>query len=608
MQTRVRMTASPLRLTPARLQLAGMTMILVLSALHQWLLGRVHPDALYMDSLRLLFQMQQWLDGQLPTLEFWGQASSHRGFVNQLFLLGNIRLFNLDVLLANRLTGGVVTAVAVILVTAWCRDASRRRGETLGVVELAVALAIAALCFSWAGSELFTLDLGLPLWTKNLAFVLYFVVHARLVEQNGMRPLAWIIALSLAGPVIVLIMGMGWNYAFLGAVLGMQLLAFVGRWQAPGRWQALVPSTLLLVAMLGYLASGSITDAAVKGGGLATSAQVPLLLLYSVGSTLGNTDALLWGGRPLGWLAVAGFGVVVAGVVAGGAWLRRGAPGSRLPLYLVIYAGLVAASVALARGADGPAAVIASRYYMDFLLGLVGVIWLAAREVRARGVTLSSPAGLAFAALLLVVGMGQAWTSAYEWRVGPARSGAFAAMNRALLHSVPDEAAAALLQSPLSHAREGAQVMRSQRLAMFATLPPDPCQASDIAYLAGWNAAEPHGRWSEGHATLKLPACACEFIASISVPASLGPRTVSIRGPHVADQTFVVPSGGAFQASLGSGSGDADVQLSISPTTVPSQAHAGSGDGRTLGVLVSGVAAMCPLPGQGEPVKPPART
>ncbi|WP_447591781.1 hypothetical protein [Stenotrophomonas rhizophila] len=604
------MTVSPLRLTPARLRLAGISMIIVLSAMHQWFLGRAHPDALYMDSLRLLFQMQQWLDGQLPTLDFWGQASSHRGFVNQLFLLGNIRLFNLDVLLANRLTGAVVTAVAVILVTAWCRDASRRRGDALGVVELAVALVIAALCFSWAGAELFTLDLGLPLWTKNLAFVLYFVVHARLVEQNGTRSLAGMIALSLAGPVIVLIMGMGWNYAFLGAVLGMQLLAFIGRWQAPGRWQALVPSSLLLFAMLGYLASGSITDAAVKGGGLAATAQVPLLLLYSVGSTLGNTDALLLGGRPLGWLAVAGFGVVVAGVVASGAWLRRGAPGSRLPLYLVVYAGLVAASVALARGADGPAAVIASRYYMDFLLGLVGVIWLAAREIRARRIALSSPAGLAFAALLLVVGMGQAWTSAYEWRVSPARAGAFAAMNRALLHSVPDEAAAALLQSPLSHARLGAQAMRSQHLAMFATLPPDPCQASDVAYLAGWNAAEPHGRWSEGRASLKLPSCACEFIASISVPASLGPRTVSISGPHVASQTFVVPSGGAFQASLGSGSGDADVQLSITPTTVPSQAHAGYGDGRTLGVLVSGVAAMCPLPGQGEPVKPalPART
>ena len=603
MQTRESATDSPLRLSPARLQLAAFVMIIVLSAMHQWFLGRAHPDALYMDSLRLLFQMQQWLEGQLPTVDFWGQASSHRGFVNQLFLLGNIRLFNLDVLLANRLTGAVVAAVALVLITGWCRDASRRRGQAAGLLELAVALVIAALCFSWAGAELFTLDLGLPLWTKNLAFVLYFVAHARLVEDNGTRPLAGMIALSLAGPVIVLIIGMGWNYAFLGAVLGLQLLAFIGRWQSPGRWRALVPSSLLLIAMLGYLASGSIGDAAVKGGGLAINAQVPLLMLYSVGSTLGNTDALLLGGRPLWWLAVAGLGVVMAGVVATVAWLRRGAPGARLPLYLVIYAALVAASIALARGADGPAAMIASRYYMDFLLGLVGVIWLAAREVRARGVALSSPTGIAFGALLLAVGMGQAWTSAYEWRVGPARSGAFAAMNLALLHAVPDEAAAALLQSPLPHARQGAEAMRSHRVAVFATLPPDPCQASDIVYLSGWNAPEAHGRWSEGSATLKLPACACDFIASVSVPASLAARTVSISGPHVTAHTFGVPPGGAFQARLGTGGIDADVHVSIFPTTVPSDAHAGAADGRTLGVLISGVAALCPLPGQGEPPK-----
>ncbi|MFV3513075.1 hypothetical protein ACNJEI_21320, partial [Mycobacterium tuberculosis] len=69
------------------------------------------------------------------------------------------------------------------------------------------------------------------------------------------------------------------------------------------------------------------------------------------------------------------------------AWLRRGAPGSRLPIYLIAYGALVAFSVTLARGADGPGGVMASRYYMDLVLGLIGVVWIIVRELRALGST-----------------------------------------------------------------------------------------------------------------------------------------------------------------------------------------------------------------------------
>ena len=156
---------------------------LLFAVLHQVMVGRAHPDALYMDSLRLLYQVQEWQQGRMSFVELWGLGSAHRGFINPLALMANVRFFSLDVMLANRLTGGIVASVAFVLAYAFNRQVA---GRGRPWVQPGVSLLIAAACFSWAGFELFTLDLGLPLWTKNLCFVLFFAAHG-----------AW-----LAGPLI----------------------------------------------------------------------------------------------------------------------------------------------------------------------------------------------------------------------------------------------------------------------------------------------------------------------------------------------------------------------------------------------------------------------
>ncbi|MBA0264436.1 hypothetical protein D7T58_04455 [Stenotrophomonas maltophilia] len=566
-----------------------LAVVAVFAAIHQVILNRAHPDALYMDSLRLLFQLDQWQAGQLSTFEFWG-GSSHRGFVNQLFLWANVSLFDLDVLLANRLTGAVISTVAVCLCIAWLADMRRQPGAQRPWLNVVVMVTLAALCFSWAGYELLTLDLGLPLWTKNLAFVAFFCGHAHLLSGRSRRPALWVVALVLAAPLIVLVCGMGWNYAFVGAVVIVQVFSFLPRWRAEGRWTGILPSAAVALSMVVYLLSGSVTDASTRNG-LNIGLDLPALLLYAVGSTMGYPEAVLMGGRlPLEAIAVVGGILLLVGVVAAVAWLRRGAPGSRLPLLLALYGVLIAASLTLARGAEGPFAVMASRYYMDLVLGLAGVIWLAARELQAA--PRASGWNALVGGLLSAVMLTQLLTYVHEWRASPFREAIFASMNKALLRAVPDEAAAGLLQAQLDYARKGANVMRERRLALYADSTASDCSTRRIGYTQGWHPPEGAVRWSGAHASLALPPCGCAYFAELYVPPGQSERHVRINTGGGNEDVLTVRPGQAARARVG----NEHAELTVSPVSIPSRDQPGSSDARELGVLLTGFSVSCEVP------------
>lgn len=575
--------------------IVGAMAVLFFAIVHQVYLGRAHPDALYMDSLRLLFQLDQWEAGTLSTLDFWGQGSSHRGFVNQLFLLINVNLFHLDVLLINRITGLVTATVALILVLAWCRDSSaalRTRSDAL--VVMAVSITIAGLCHSWAGFELFTLDLGLPLWVKNLCFVGFFSLHARLLSGASRHPHLLSALLALLAVVVVLVVGMGWNYAFIGAVLALQVLSMLPAWRAPGRWYGLLPCVSMLAAFALYLASGTVTDAAVRANTLEISGETPLITLYALGSTIGNPAAITQR-LPVWVIAVAGAGILLTGLIAVLAWLRRGAPGSRLPIYLIAYGALVAFSVTLARGADGPGGVMASRYYMDLVLGLIGVVWIIVRELRALGSTRN--AAVLVWGMLAAIGVMHLGTYYYEWRAAPYRALAFADMNRALLNSVPDDNAAALLQSPLSHARQGVEIMRERQLSIFEGHPELRCSGADVAFAQGWRKPETQGRWLKTDGELTLPkSCACEVVADFYVPKVFHARRVEVRRAGQMQSVSILLPGQTSSVELGKAGTEARVVLHAAPAPDRTPAEAGTADEPELGALLTGFSVRCAVP------------
>lgn len=577
---------------------------LAFGALHQAFVTRAHPDALYMDSLRLLYQLQEWQQGRLSFVELWGLGSAHRGFINALALMANVRLFSLDVMLANRMTGVVVATVAFLLAYRLDREPFWQRGRwhpRRGLWRAAAALAIAGLCFSWAGFELFTLDLGLPLWTKNLCFVLFFLAHDRLLRAQGSAGAgqAWTaLALAVAGVVIVMFVGMGWSYAYAGAVAGVQLLAAFHDLRGGRRTGLLlrcVPLLALLAALGWSLAQG--------GGGqgedghsfaklFGTLPRMAELSLYALGAAWIGVETLAQRGVPLGlvpWLGAAGLVAAACGIASR---LRRGLySGSLVPLYLVGYGVLTALSLAAARGDGGPMAVMASRYYMDVVLFLVGALWLWLEALASGGRTSpAQPAAWAFLAFWLAVGAGLALTYDREWKATPYRADAFRAMNQALRAGVPDEAAARLLQSPLEHARLGAGILRERGLALFAA--EGPGGGCEVRRAGGWHAAEPTGAWMDGAAVLAVPACGCALVADAYLPEGFAARRLRIEDGADVREIAMQPGQPARVAFPVLG-GARQVRLSVSRTTVPAAEIPGSGDQRRLGLFWTGMRFEC---------------
>jgi hypothetical protein len=576
---------------------------------HQVYVTRAHPDAPFMDTLRLVYQLEQWLSGHMSFLELWGQGGQHQGFINQLFLLANTKFFSMDILLANRMTGVVVALLTAVLLFNFISK-TKREDSNPSVVDLVlqavISTLIVAVCFSRAGWELFTLDLGLPLWTKNLSFVAYFSIHAWYLRAAPGRRATWItgLGLILAGPVIVLVIGMGWSYAFVAAVVVASLVAVIGsfgRGGLRGQFAKSAPLVALLMAQLVYVVA-SIGRAAPNAKSSAMI-HVPDLVLYALGSGVIDQEAMRSYFIPSHVPELIGACMLAAAAALVLSRLRRNALGSYslFPFYLLAYGFFTALSVSVARGHDGPAGVMASRYYMDIMLFCVGLIWLWYEDLARAEAKKSAVSVAGFLILCLVVAVGQRLNYKQEWNTAPYRALAFKAMNEALLAGVPDQAAANLLQSPLDNARLGDQVLREHHFALYSNRHAGKCKVDDVQLLSGWYLHEGHGTWMGKDARMQIPPCHCDLVAGIYLPADFSARTLKIQDAASSREINLQP-GQSEQVSLGASIATRTVNLSVSVTTTPANTSSTSRDTRSLGAYLTGYAYACGADGGGETV------
>lgn len=568
-------------------------------ALHQYYLARAQPDAPYMDTLRLLHQMEEWRAGRLSLLELWGPQSGHRGLVNQLMLLVNVEFFGLDIALANRVTGFVMFVIAGLVSGAFWQ--SLRTGQRASNIASGLGvLFIPLIFFGWAGFELLTLDLGLPLFLKILCVVAYFMLHANLMARlnsGSHHGFASVSGLALFGLAIVLAISMGWSYAFVGAVLLTQVLVLAAtRGRTGWRAHAWLPSAALVAGLALYVLGGRGEGGLVSGGNVFEElTRVVRQAFYALGSTWLSLESANFYHISLDWLAIAGATSAVGSLWAVIARLRRGLfQGSLLPFYLILYGGLTAVSVCIARGGISTEAVMASRYYSDLSLFLVGTIWLCLEEATVRWQAGRRLPLQAVLPILALVGVAQFVTYQREWQVAPYRAVAFAAMQQALLAGVPNEAAASLLQSPLEHARLGVAVMRQRHLGVFRhTTPSTPCDTNQIGQASGWHGAESGGAWMSGEALLSVPDCNCSLKAQVYLPDTFVTRTLTVTDPAAQQPAILKLRPGQVETiRLQASRQPRLVQLSTSEVTVPFRDLRGQ-DQRSLGVFWSGLSFEC---------------
>lgn len=564
---------------------------------HALYIARAGADAVYMDSLRLLWQWSEVQQGRMSWLAFWGQhGSPHSGLLTQLLLAANATWFGLDAQLANRLTGLVIAAVALLLGLAYAQDLRRAGRAHATALAMLVALLLVALCFSLSGFELLTLDMGLGLWLKNLLVFALFLGHARTLRAE----VSWAgtLALSAYGALVVAFCAMGWAYAAVGAVVVVQALhhGAARKWPTPA--QALLPLTLLATLLAVVLLKRAVFQVAEEGSAALQLDSLRQWLL-ALASTLLNADAVARFGLPGAWLAVLG-AVLALGYVIAGAVRLLDPRASLLPVHLIAYAALCAASFVLARGGNGDAAVMASRYHMDIFPGVVGVLWVLSMPAAGRLRPGRRAACLGVGVLALLVLLFQAAQLRLEWQAAPYRKAIFAAMNEALRAGVPDAAAADLLQAPMADARNAAALMRREQLGVFrgarqqrSPMASLPACSSQWRLGEGWYPSEPDGTWSATQATFEVPPCACEYRVMLYLPAHFPARSVTVAdGLSPALPALALVPGMGSELVLPASTQARRYRLTTSRGTLPLRDGLG-GDARELGVYMGVPHARC---------------
>lgn len=451
-------------------RLAGAAILFVV--LHTCYVLQIQPDVAYMDTLRYIGYYADVEAHPWRAFAYWHQGG-HRGLLTQAVLWANMGALGMNLLLANVLTGFVLAGIASSIAWRWLRAGAPQGGWRAWAITLFVFLAV----FSPAGFELHTLDIGFAEIGRNL-YYLAVVIPVLDPQRRPGRALAGALAVLIVGGM--LFVSYGRIYAFGAALAATAVLAARARARAGDgdgatpRWGWAVAGTVAVGFAIFFVMSSVIPSSVGMAPGLAPS---PWLVIrgasLAAASALISAEAAMHGGVTPSLLGLAG-ALLVAGTALASArylrLLRAGAPA--LPLFLALYGGLNALAIGAARAGPDFAAAMASRYYPDLCLALLGLAWmlLALHDASRQGAHRRAW-GAAVAVLALAWAAGFAYTTAVERATAPYRTKAFNEMRDATLSCAPlDEADAALLQAnSLAIAQRAVDYQREHRLGPWRT-------------------------------------------------------------------------------------------------------------------------------------------
>lgn len=119
----------------------------------------LHPEVIYMDSLRFLNYFDLSEQGKRPLILSWNQ-NEHRGLAPQILIYLNAKYFGLNAYRSSLLSGPVIAILGSVICLEYFRD---RRLADNGASWITFTL-FSAFCFfllfSLANWEIYSLDLG----------------------------------------------------------------------------------------------------------------------------------------------------------------------------------------------------------------------------------------------------------------------------------------------------------------------------------------------------------------------------------------------------------------------------------------------------------------
>lgn len=572
--------------------------ILVVSALsstffflfHQMYVSIVHPDVLYMDSLRHLFKIDRWEYGHLQIFDVWNDSPVHKGLIMQAFLLANVELFDLDALLANRLTGAAILLCCLFTLRIFWKDNKNLpfQSITASLVTCAFAAITPAIYYGLAGFEVMTLDMGLPLWTKNLMFLIFFALSSNFLRNKSNNYFSCAV-LCVFSAAIIFFAGMGWSYPFALSVAGLQLLYQWSEFSQKRVFISIksVPAIFVLFCTFLYTMIGNSSgQGATNAHATGFSADILLLPFYSLGSSTIGVEVASTQHGAIHCAMLVGILIVILATHGIYARARRGlTTGSLVPIYMIGYGFSMALATALARGSIGAEGVMASRYYMDVILTLIGTLWLLAEAV-IRGNDSKRINTISYGILVACCITGHVDTTLHEWRIAPFRRAAFAELRDITRRGVIGENEARLLQSPQDYAQKAVSIMHRRRLSVFGELPTGEKCAKGTEFGKSWHAKESNGMWMGKRASIMIAPCDCPFRTTAYLPTTFASRDLLItESPANSTNLIRITSGKTVSIVIPASTTSTFVEFEVSKTTLPARDIPGQADQRELGVF-----------------------
>ncbi|WP_296657677.1 hypothetical protein [Paraburkholderia sp.] len=578
-------------MTETRRPLASLDVIIVAVVGLVFLAGfvaymwKLHPLAAFMDTLRYLGYYDDSISGRHSIWLTWNQGQ-HRGLLMQALVYLNARFFHFSIFGCTMLSGAFIGLTGFAI----CLEMARSDMSRMMLTVLSV-LTFSAL-FSLSNWELYSLDIGAALFAKNLSFLLYWIALDRAIRMRSRHALALCI---VTAPLIVLLVAYGWSYAFVGASI---FVALAAAWKTAEMRRVSLICAALIASMVLYVSFGAsfpATRLAPEASATATNLwHLVSGTVLAVASIFISRESITVYGIPFPLLTLAGVTMLAAAcyVLLGNLVIRR--RDSIVPSSLIVYGLLDAASVAIARGMLDPQQAMASRYFEDLSLLIVGVAWSVA--LLARDVPVQRPAAVVTAALAVLFFVGQGATVVDEWNKVPYRHDSFARMAAVTVIGPKTLDDASLLQQPLDLAVRASAIQKKYDLGPFRHI---DCETGPVIAGAGWYANDGSGSsWMGQSASVVLRNCGSAVHVRAYLPETFPGRaaTLAIDGKRV--RSFDIIPGHVEDLVVPAASTNryVTIEITVDRTTVPAKAIPNSQDGRELGLLVSNVRSTSQVP------------
>ncbi|PJK14675.1 hypothetical protein CO613_04125 [Lysobacteraceae bacterium NML07-0707] len=550
---------------------------------HHGYVGIVTPDVAYMDTLRLITYYDEMERGNISIRDVWA-TGAHRGLIAQFILNSNVEIFNLDILLANLASGWVICATAIMIAIVYTlggEDKIRMR-----LRDLLFFLILLISMYSLASFEVMTLDFGLTLFLKNIIFISYFIFLAFSLRQESVG-LGYPLLAGLLSLPIILLVGMGWSYAFVLACVFMLALFFRKGGGRPLR--ALIPGAFIILSIALYVFLGNGVGVSSGGHGVSGDGW----MFNSIKSFVLGFFSVFWGVEVSQSIGVPEyfcyFGGGVLFLLCSILLIRAVLDHRRevfFPYVIMVYGIGCIFSIAISRGASDPSLSQASRYFMDYVLVFIGASWVVLNKMGKEEGPGWRLVQVLWGMCVILFFVGQGVTQFHEWQKAPYRAYSFDAMRQAALAGEVDANVVSIFQGHnVDSVRSAFDIQRKRRLSIFSGIRNISCDESPFSFGKGWFAEEPGGRWMSAESELKTAGCLERISLYFYHPENLAERELLVLdsdGSELA-RHLLIHGSSEFKLDIGKKQGSIYFRIYPVPEVVP-----GSPDKRVLGAFLVG--------------------